>query len=98
MWIFLNIEILQNNQKFFENCIDLIPARIYLNADDRKQWFRLLNRDIDDDADDEDEDALLDGGRAQQWMDDGGNESGSRLQASPYRKTCILHICSTAAR
>jgi hypothetical protein len=49
-----NTELLQNNQKFFENCIDLIPARIYLNVDDRKQWFRLLNRDVDD-ADDEEE-------------------------------------------
>ena len=49
-----NTEILQNNHKFFENCIDLIPARIYLNADDRKQWFRLLNRD-NEDADDEEE-------------------------------------------
>lgn len=33
---------------------------------------------------DEDEDALLGGGRAQQWMDEGGNES-TRLEANPYR-------------
>ena len=49
-----NIESLQINEKFFENCIDLIPARIYLNVDDRKQWFKLLNKDVDD-ADDEDD-------------------------------------------
>lgn len=35
---------------------------------------------------DEDEDSLLGGGRAQQWMDDSGNEGGTRLEANPYRK------------
>ena len=52
----IDIESLEFNEKFFENCIDLIPARIYLNADDRKQWFKLLNKEIDNDADDEEDD------------------------------------------
>jgi hypothetical protein len=51
-----DIESLQLNEKFFENCIDLIPARIYLNVEDRKQWFNLLNKEIDNDADDEEDD------------------------------------------
>jgi hypothetical protein len=36
------------NEEYFSNFIDLIPSRIYLNVEDRKQWFnQLLNKNSD---------------------------------------------------
>jgi hypothetical protein len=35
------------NEEYFSNFIDLIPSKIYLNVDDRKQWFNQLLKNKD---------------------------------------------------
>lgn len=64
------IERIKLNEKFFENCIDLIPANIYLNVDDRKNWFKLLTKSVTTDVKDANSNAELNKGED----DDDNNE------------------------
>lgn len=41
----LNIQRVKDNEQFFSSFIDLVPANVYLNPDDRTEWLKFMRND-----------------------------------------------------